>query len=155
MFPSTAKSWRLAAASGVLLVLSTTAHGGSPTQLNDRQLDGITAGAFVVFSAADGQSTGLITMGSSNANSVVGSNPSVVNGFGSEGGIATGEATSFGTDGNSTSAPPATSATSVVTGGTPEGNYNIVISANRTSTAGGLTIQGGFTSVYNAVIPGL
>jgi len=155
MFPSTAKSWRLAAASGALLVLSTTAHAGSPTQLTDRQLDGVTAGAFVVFSSADGQSTGLITMGSSNANSVVGSNPSVVNGFGSEGGIATGEATSFGSDGNSTSAPPATSGTSVVTGGTPEGNYNIVISANRTSSAGGLTIQGGFTSVYNAVIPGL
>ncbi|HUK07061.1 MAG TPA: hypothetical protein VLX09_04255 [Stellaceae bacterium] len=155
MSAPSAKLWRLSAITLALFLAAASAQAGSPQQLTDGQLDRVTAGSFVVFSSADEQATGLITMGSSSANSVVGSIPTVVAGFDTQGGIASGEATSFGTNGAGTGLPPATSSTSVTTGGTPDGNYNIVITTNRTSSAGGLTIQGGFTSVYSAIIPGL
>jgi len=154
MSAPSAKLWRLSAITLALLLAAASAQAGSPQQLTDGQLDRVTAG-FGVSSSADEQATGLITMGSSSANSVVGSIPTVVAGFDTQGGIASGEATSFGSNGAGTGLPPATSSTSVTTGGTPDGNYNIVITTNRTSSAGGLTIQGGFTSVYSAIIPGL
>jgi hypothetical protein len=155
MSTTSAKFWRLSAITLALLLATTTTRAGSPQQLTDGQLDHVTAGAFVVFSTADEQATGLIVLGSSSANSVVGSIPTVVAGFDTQGGIASGEATSFGNNGAGTGLPPATSSTSVTTGGTPDGNFNIVITTNRTSSAGGLTIQGGFTSVYSALVPGL
>jgi hypothetical protein len=155
MSADTAKLWRLSAVAGALLLATATANAGALKQLTDGQLDTITAGGALVFSAADAQAAGLITMASSGANSVFGSNQGVEDGFGSESGIASGTAVSLGTNGTATGAPPATSSTNVTTGGVPEGNFTIVISVNRTSSALGLTIQGGVTAVYGVFVPGL
>lgn len=154
MSENTSKLWHSSAAV-VLLLSSASAHAGSPTSLTDRQLDGVTAGGALVFSTADAQAAGLITMASAGANSVFGSNQGVENGFGSESGIASGTAVSLASNGAAKGAPPPASATNVTTGGVPEGNYTMVISANRTSSALGLTVQGGFTFVYGVFVPGL
>ena len=154
MSASTPKLWRSPVAA-VLLLASASAHAGALKPLTDGQLDGVTAGGALVFSAADAQAAGLITMASAGANSVFGSNQGVENGFGSESGIASGTAVSLASNGAAQGAPPPTSATSVTTGGVAEGNYTMVISANRTSSALGLTIQGGFTFVYGVFVPGL
>jgi hypothetical protein len=152
---SIAKLWRASATAVALLFATATAHAGAPKLLTDGQLDGVTAGGALVFSTADAQAAGLITMASTGANSVIGSNPGVELGFGSESGIASGTAVSLASNGAAKGAPPATSGTNVTTGGAPEGNLTMVISANRTSSALGLTIQGGFTFVYGVFIPGL
>jgi hypothetical protein len=143
------------AAAGALLLVAVTAHAGSPNQLTDQQLDRITAGGALVFATADAQAAGLITMASTGANTVFGSNQGVQDGFGSESGIAAATAVSLASNGAAKGASPASSSTSVTTGGVPEGNYTMVFSANRTSTALGLTVQGGFTFVYGVFIPGL
>jgi hypothetical protein len=152
---STAKLWRSSAAAGALLFATAGAHAGALKQLTDGQLDGVTAGGALVFSTADAQAAGLITMASAGANSVFGSNQGVEDGFGSESGIASGTAVSLATNGAAKGAPAPTSVTNVATGGAPEGNFTMVISANRTSSALGLTIQGGFTFVYGVFVPGL
>jgi hypothetical protein len=69
--------------------------------------------------------------------------------------VASGTAVSLGSNGAAKGGPPATSSTSVTTGGVPEGNFTMTISANKTSSALGLTIQGGFTFVYGVFVPGL
>jgi hypothetical protein len=150
----TAKTKRLilplAAASALLCV--SVANAGGPVALTDGQLDRVTSGGSLVFSTADAAALGTITQASTNAGSAFGSNNGVQDGFGSEAGLATGEAVSLGT------APRgggASSSTAVTTGGAPEGNYTMTITANKTSSALGLTIQGGFTFVYGVFVPGL
>jgi hypothetical protein len=138
-----------------LLCASTIASAGGPVVLGDGQLDRVTAGGALVFSTADAQATGLITQASAGANSAFGSNTGVQDGFGSEAGVTSGTAVSLGSNGAAKGGPPATSSTSVTTGGVPEGNYTMTISANKTSSALGLTIQGGFTFVYGVFVPGL
>jgi len=142
-------------AAGTLLCVSGLANAGGPVALTDGQLDRATAGGALVFSTADAQATGLILQASSGANSAFGSNAGVQDGFGSEAGVASGTAVSLGSNGQAKSGPPATSSTAVTTGGVPEGNYTMTFTANRTSSALGLTVQGGFTFVYGVFIPGL
>jgi hypothetical protein len=143
------------AAVTALLCVSANADAGGPVALTDGQLDRVTASGALVFSTADAQAAGLIVQASSGANSAFGSNQGVQDGFGSESGLATGTAVSLATNGAAKGGPAATSSTSVTTGGFPEGNYTMTITANRTSSALGLTIQGGFTFVYGVFIPGL
>jgi hypothetical protein len=145
----------LLAAASALLCVSAIANAGTPVTLTDGQLDRVTSGGALVFSTADAQATGLIVQASSGANSAFGSNTGVQDGFGSEAGLASGTAVSLGSNGAAKGGPPATSSTAVTTGGAPEGNYTMTFTANRTSSALGLTIQGGFTFVYGVFIPGL
>lgn len=132
---SIAKLWRASATALARVFATATAHAGAVKLLTDGQLDGVTAGGALVFSTADAQAAGLITMASTGANSVIGSNPGVEFGFGSESGIASGTAVSLASNGAAKGAPPATSGTNVTTGGAPEGNSTMVISANSTSSA--------------------
>ena len=152
----TAKTKRLIlplTAASALVCVSLAANAGGPVALTDGQLDRVTSGGSLVFSTADAAALGTITQASTNAGSAFGSNNGVQDGFGSEAGLATGEAVSLGT------APrggtPTSSNTAVTTGGAPEGNYTMTITANKTSSALGLTIQGGFTFVYGVFVPGL
>ena len=146
---------RSLAAAGAILFAAATAQAGSPTPLTDRQLDNVTAGGAIVFSSADAMAAGLITAASAGTDSVFGSNTGVQDGFGSEAGLTAGTAVSLASNGAAKGGTPATGSTSVTTGGIPEGNYTMVFSANRTSSALGLTIQGGFTFVYGVYVPGL
>jgi len=139
---------------GGMLCGSAIAYAGGAIPLGDSQLDRVTASGALVFSTADAQATGLIVQASSGANSAFGSNTGVQDGFGSEAGLASGTAVALGSSGQAKGGP-ATSSTSVTTGGVPEGNYTMTITANRTSSALGLTIQGGFTFVYGVFVPGL
>ena len=132
-----------------------TVQAGDLQPLNDRQMDRVTSSGTLVFSRSDAQARGLITQASSEANSAFGSNSGVQDGFGSEAGLSSGEAVSLASNGARKGGAPASGSTSVTTGGAPEGNYTMTFSANRTSTALGLTVQGGFTFVYGVFVPGL
>jgi hypothetical protein len=144
------------AAAGVLLCMSTIADAGGPVSLTDSQLEHVTAGSAIVFSTADAQATGLKTSATTLSNSILGTNPSVEDGFGSEGGVSSGVAVASGLNpfGNKSGAPAPTMSTNVTTGGTAQGNFTQGFSVGTTNTGLGQTIQIGFTSVYGAFIPG-
>jgi hypothetical protein len=126
------------------------ARAGSAVPLADAQLDQVTAGSAVVGSAASAQATGLITIANTASNSLIGSNQSVEDGFGSYGGVTVGTAVAYGSNGGN-----ASSNTSVTTGGAAQGNFVLNMSGGGKATAGPLTIQAGFTSVYGVFVPGL
>ena len=125
-------------------------------RLSNRQLDGVTAGGVFVFSDVGAQALAKYrTMATATSNTIAGTNLGVQSGFQSEGALATGTAVSFGTNGADTSAPPPSTSTSVTTGGVADGNFKVTIAGGGTVSALGLTIQGGFTSVYGVWVPGL
>jgi hypothetical protein len=153
---STRKLILSTAAAVALLVSSAVVNARDPVTLTDGQLDRVTAGAAAVFSNTDAQALAayrVITTTSSN--SIYGSNQGVEDGFGSEGGLATGVAVAFGTNGANRSAPPPSSSTNVTTGGAAEGNFRVTITGGGTVSALGMTIQSSMTAVYGAVVPGL
>jgi len=137
-------------AAGATLCGLASANAGKAVALSDGQLDNVTAGSAIVFSNAGAQATGLITMAGTASNSALGSNASVEDGFGSEGGVTVGSAVAYGSNGGG-----ATSSTNVATGGAAQGNFVLNISGGGKVTAGPLTIQAGFTSVYGVFVPGL
>jgi hypothetical protein len=136
-----------------MLCLAAVADAGEPTALTDAQLDRLSARGVIVVGNAASQATGLITMATTQSNSIYGSNRGADGGSGSEGGIAAGTAVAF-TSGQTQGALPASSSTDVSTGGTAEGNFTVTITGGGKATAGGLTIQMGFTATYGASIPG-
>jgi len=141
-----------------LLCLSTNAQAGGPIALTDGQLDNLRAGSAIVFSTADSQATGLKAFGNTSSSSAIGSNPSVENGFGSEGGNTSGVAVAWGLNpfGNSSpGAQPTSSTTDVQTGGAAQGNFTMNIATGGTSSALGQTIQVGIRTVYGVFVPGL
>jgi hypothetical protein len=142
---------------GTLLYTSVAAHAGGPIPLTDGQLDRLTAGSAIVFSNVDAQAIGLKAYSSTLSNSILGTNPSVENGFGSEGGTTSGVAVAWGLNplGNSAGAPPPASSTNVTTGGGAQGNFTLMIAGGGTSSALGQTIQVGVMSVYGVFVPGL
>ncbi|MGC2201351.1 MAG: hypothetical protein WA633_14565 [Stellaceae bacterium] len=152
-------------AAGALLCSSAIAQAGSAVALSEGQLDHITAGSAIVASTADAQATGLKTYATTLSSSILGTNQSVENGFGSEGGNTSGVAVAWGLNpfgnkgGNGLTvtgdpAPAPSSSTNVTTGGAAQGNYTQTISGGTTNTALGQTIQIGFTSVYGVFVPG-
>jgi hypothetical protein len=144
------------AAASALLCISAIARASGPSQLTDRQLDGVTAGGVLVFADADAQALAAYrTMATTGTNTIAGTNAGVQPGFQSEGGLASGVAVSYATNGAKQSAPPPTSSTSVTTGGVVDGNFKLTIAGGGTASALGLTIQAGFTSVYGVWVPGL
>ena len=143
-------------AATLLLVSLTSAQAGGPVPLSDRQLDQATAGGVFVFSNADAQALAAYrTMATTGSNTIAGTNEGVQQGFQSEGGLASGVAVSYGTNGASKNSAPPTSDTSVTTGGVADGNFTLPISGGGKVSALGLTIQSSFTSVYGVWVPGL
>jgi hypothetical protein len=143
-------------AAGVLLCTWSIARADGPSRLSDLQLDGVTAGGIFVFSSSDADALAAYrTIAMAAANTIAGTNVGVQEGFQSEGGLATGHAVSFGTNGADQGAAPPTSSTNVTTGGVASGNYTLTISGGGTTSALGLTIQVGMTSVYGVWVPGL
>ncbi|MGA8758936.1 MAG: hypothetical protein WB611_22015 [Stellaceae bacterium] len=138
-----------------MLFAVAAANAGGKVALSDNQLDSVTAGSAIVYSNAAAQATGLITIATTGSGSALGSNTGVEDGFGSNGGVSIGTAVSYGTDGAAQGYPPATSTTSVTTGGSAQGNFVLDMSGGGQVTAGPLTIQAGFTSVYGVYVPGL
>jgi len=130
------------------------ARSGRAVELTPDQLDRVTAGTAV---AADANSaaTGVLTIGITNTNAVVGVNRGPNPTLSSSGGLAVGAATSFGTNLAANTGQPATSGTSVTTGGSADGNFKVNISNNQALSALGVTIQVGFTSAYGAFALGL
>jgi hypothetical protein len=158
-------SFSLAVAIG-LLYAPAIAQAGGPIALSDGQLDHLTAGSALVSSTADAQATGLKAYANTLSNSALGSNASVENGFGSQGGNTSGVAVAWGLNplGNSNGngmtangapAPPPTSSTDVTNSGAAQGNFTLTIAGGGTSSALGQTIQVGFRSVYGVFVPGL
>lgn len=143
------------AGAGAWLFVAATANAGGPVSLTDSQLDHVTAGSALVFSNTAAQATGLITVANTGSGSALGTNGSVEAGFGSNGGLTVGDAVAYGTNGAATGYPPATSNTAVTTGGSAQGNFVLDFAGGGTVTAGPLTIQAGFTSVYGVFVPGL
>lgn len=146
---------------GALLAISiaplANARAAGPVPLTDGELDHVSAGSALVTSSVDAQATGLNVMATTVSNSILGTNQGVEPGFGSVGGIASGSAVAWGLNplGNSNGLPPPTSSTNVTTAGVAQGNFNVTIGGNATSSALGQTIQVGTTSVYGVFIPGL
>jgi hypothetical protein len=145
------------AGAGVWIGVAAGADAGSPVPLTDHQLDHVTAGSAIVTSSADAAATGLNVMASTLANSILGTNQGVEDGFGSEGGVGSSVAVAWGLNplGNSNGAPPATSSTNATSGGAAQGNYTLTIGGGATSSALGQTIQVSTTSVYGVFVPGL
>ena len=143
------------AAAGMLLCASASARARGPVALTDGQLDHVTSGSAIVLSTAAAQATGLITIATTGSNSALGSNASVEDGFGSEGGVTVGTAVAFGTNSGRMGDPPVSSSTNVTTGGSAQGNFVLIMSGGGTVTTGNVTIQAGFTSVYGVFVPGL
>jgi len=144
----------LVAATGALLCLANIADAGGPIALNDGQLDRITGGGVTVASGSAATSQALWTSTQTNTNTIVASEPGRVPGAGTQGGLASGTAVSYGTNFANTTAPPPSQSTNVTTDGTVGGNFVVTMSNNTTLSALGLTIQTGFTSVYGAVVLG-
>jgi len=159
---STKRLPAILAAAIAVLSISGVANAGGPVALTDGQLDRVTAGDTSVFANAGSLATGLIVQGTTGTSTVVGSNQGVEDGFGSSGGVALGTAVAF-TAGQATPAGcaavpstcPSSSSTNVTTGGTTAGNFTQSFTGGGTATAGGLTIQVGYTAVYGVFVPGL
>ncbi len=145
-----------AAAAYLATALATGALAGGLQPLDDRQMDRVTAGGVFVFSDVYADAVAQYrTSASALSNTIAGTNLGVQDGFQSEGALATGTAVTFGTNGADSSAPPPQTSSSVATGGVADGNFRITIATGGSSSALGLTIQGGFTSVYGVFVPGL
>ena len=144
-------------AASALLHAPNIAQAGGAIALSDGQLERVTAGSAIVFSTADAAATGLKAYGNTLSSSIVGSNASVEDGFGSESGNTSGVAVAWGLNplGDRAGAPPPSSSTDVTTGGAAQGNFTMNISAGGTSSALGQTIQVGIRSVYGVFVPGL
>ena len=144
------------AASALLLCSAANGLAQAPLALNDAQLDRITAGGAIVLSSSDAAAAAAYTLTNTTSNSFVAADASPYPGqpnLGPTGGVAVGTALAVGTNGLLTGEPPASSATSVQTGGTADGNLVFNSTFNHTTQGvGGVTFQAGWTFVYGAWI---
>jgi hypothetical protein len=136
-----------------ILVLSTSpaARAGGGRALSDAQLDRVTAAEAVVISSANGAANGVLAMTQTATNSIaVGGlapfkgQPGLTDDVGATDGTATAVGTNLAVQGD----PPASSTTSVTTGGSAVGNQVVNSTYNQTfHDAGGVTFQAGWTFV--------
>lgn len=134
-----------------LLAAPSVARSGAPFALEPAQLDRITAGGASVGSSSTATAAGIFTLTQTSGNSLVvgGASPYQQPGFSSTAGATDGTALAVGTNLGAQGAPPPASATSVVTGGTAQGNMVISSTMNHTTQGvGGVTFQAGWTFVY-------
>jgi hypothetical protein len=135
--------------------LPVSAGAGSPLQLTSGQLDLVTAGSssLSVNALALADATGANATTSTSTTTALGAEKGIQPGFGAQAGVASGVAAAFGLPSASGSLP-ASHSTQVVTQGTVAGNYVQAMTINVSSYAAGLLLQGGWTYVYGANIPG-
>ena len=134
------------------LAVPSTTWAGTPIELNSSQLDHITAGGAAVVSSANAQAGGVLSLTSTNVNSIVAGgvapNPQQP-AFTNDAGAADGTAVSVGSNLSQQNAPPASSGTSVTSAGAAQGNQVINHTFNYTTHGiGGVTFQTGWTFVY-------
>lgn len=142
-----------AAATAVfLLAVPCVTWAGSPVALSDAQLDHITAGGANVSSSADAQAAGVLSLTGTYVNSIVAGGQSPYPqqpAFSTSAGASDGTAVSVGSNLSQQNAPPASSGTSVTTGGSAQGNQVINHTFNYTAHGvGRVTFQTGWTFVY-------
>lgn len=128
------------------------AWAGTPVQLTNTQLDRVTAGGASVFGSADAAATGVLTMATTETNSLVSTglspNPQQP-AFASTGGAVDGTSLAVGTNLSTQSSTAPSTSTSVATGGSAQGNQVVTSTFNHTTHgAGGVTFQVGWTYVY-------
>jgi hypothetical protein len=143
------------AIAGSIACTAASAFADGPTKLTSRQLDRVTAGQTAVGALTSATATGNLSLVATTTNSVItGSQPypgqpGLTNTIGAADGTATAVGTNLGLPG--TTAPSA--ATSVVTGGTADGNYGLNYTVNNTITgAGGVSAQAGWTVVVGTYL---
>ena len=142
------------AGSILLLVCGGPGFGQTRVALTDDQLDRVTAGGATVLSSSDAAAAAAFALTNTTSNAFIAAEESPFKGqpnLGPTGGVAVGTALAVGTNGLLTGEPPASSATSVQTGGTADGNLVFNSTFNHTTQgAGGVTFQAGWTFVYGA-----
>ena len=138
---------------GALVCAVGSVHAGGPIALTDKQLDRVAAGDAFVTATANGQATGLLTLGfTTTVADVTGSNSP----WGSSGGYSSGVAVTVGS--NITSA--GTASTTVTTGGAVSGNfvvnetYKDVSLMGRPIQGDGFSFSAGGTYVLGILVPG-
>jgi hypothetical protein len=144
----------LAAVATLVVSALPAARAGGPVALSDGQLDRLTAGEAVVVSSTNGQANGVLAVTQTTSTSIVAGGlapyagqPGLTN----DAGAADGTATAVGTNLAAQGDPPASSGTSVTTGGSAAGNLVVTSTYNQTfHGAGGATFQAGWTFVYGA-----
>ena len=126
---------RISVVAATSLILGTVgAQAASPVALTDRQLDGVTAGVSV-FGSSDAASAGVFSLSTTTGNSFVTQGPSPYSGnpdLGSSGGVSEGTALAVGTNLGVQGSPPASSATSVTTSCSAQGNFVVNTTVNHT-----------------------
>lgn len=153
-FPSAEKLKILPAVAIFALAVSSVAQAGQPLALSDAQLDRVTAGEATVMSSTNAQANGVFALTQTGSNSIVAGGVAPYAGqpgLTDDAGASDGTATAVGTNLAVQGAPPASSGTSVTTGGSAAGN--LVVNATYNNTvhgAGGVTFQSGYTFVYGA-----
>ena len=119
--------------------------------LSDGQLDRVTAGEAIVVSSVNGAATGVLALTQTTSNSMVAGGLAPFkgqSGLTDDTGAADGAVTAVGTNLALQGEPPASSATSVTTGGSAAGNLVVNSTYNQTvHGAGGVTFQAGWTFV--------
>jgi hypothetical protein len=137
-------------AAGGLVCVATAAGAGGKVALTDGQLDSVIAAQGGPFAevAAGAQATGLVVSGSTSTFAITNNGGSPFDGSSAS---ASGVAVGSGSNGLT----PGTSSTNVATFTEAPGNFVVNLNVNRTVSALGTTIQGGFSSSVGFLIPGL
>jgi hypothetical protein len=140
-------------AAAIALMSAAGVQAGGAVALTDAQLDSVSAGDAFTTGTANGQATGLYTIGFSGTTAdTTGSNSP----WGGSGGSSSGVAVAVGS--NFTS--PGTASTSVTTGGTASGNFVVTeVVTDKTLSGGpiggnGVSFSAGYTYTFGALIPG-
>lgn len=140
-------------AAGMLLAGATSALAGGAV-LTDRMLDNVTAGGAIVGVSSDALAAGVLAITNAQGNTVVVPSASPYPnqpGLGTTMGVSVGTASAMGSNLAFPGQGSPSSATSVTTGGSADGNLVLGWTFNRTVTgAGGVTAQVGWTIVYGA-----
>lgn len=140
-------------AASALLCAAWAAHAREPIALTDRQLDSVAAGNAYTTATANGQATGLYTMGftTTTANTTGSNSP-----WGGSGGSSSGVAFAEGSNVSS----PGTASTSVTTGGGASGNLVLTETVTDKTLSGGpiggngVSFSAGFTYSIGLLVPG-
>jgi hypothetical protein len=137
-------------AAGALILSAVAAFADGPTKLTNHQLDRVTAGGPLVGASTGALATGNFSfVGTSTAAVMTGNAPYQQQpGLSNTVGAADGTATAVGTNIGIPGAATPSAATSVITGGNPEGTSVLNNTVNVTAQgAGGVVVQAGWTFV--------
>lgn len=137
-------------AAGAVIFSAVAAFADGPTKLTTHQLDRVTAGGPVVGVATGALATGNFSLVGTSSAAVLTGNVAYQGqpGLSNTVGAADGTATAVGTNMGISGAASPSAATSVITGGTPEGTSVMNNTVNVTAQgAGGVVVQAGWTFI--------